>query len=1051
MAKKKKSLFEDPVINAFYNSLMGTGAGANYSYTAKEFATANRATSGGKGKKKPGSKYASVNELANQVDQERDRNAAYGGKNEKTNKRPGVLSRMLDVISRPNYAVMQGINRALVDADKNDASFWSQITSFGKGAKQGITGKKKTTGSDLLRKQYSSRMKEHPVSGATLGLFMDIFLDPTTYVGLGLASKVGRVGKVTQKSKKMKDTLKAIGVTDDDAIRTLSHAAYTEGKQTKAAARNARKAVDEAAEFASKIEGDKVFKSIMAAGGDATRARHQSQIAKGKMTLELRKLADEILDAPGYRNIALKSSSGLGQKGIEIPLSRYLVGAAAALPKGIGKFDPAKKAADKFVEKFSNSAGIFPEMQRLRLEHRSSGLARVHHRGEYLTKTFGVFSKTEREDMWADALAGNFDTGKVIKDFNGHDHDASEFIASRIRNIQHRFTDRDTLAYGIDDLALDPEDINRFSKYGGIIFKKKGDDPDWVLNSLKEAKVKDAGEALFITESAMEQALARRTMLRAFGDTWGARMGKVDDLAKKYKVKPSELPAELRPYRNWRNLQHDGWIEVTDKANKPIKELEGVLFDPETAKGMKKILGLLDDEREMQGFLRGINKMTGMWKFFVTVPNPGFHIRNSIGDMYINMMDDVTPVAYTKAGQLIHRKAMFETPGAGMLSPLMTMPHNIQMQAAKGFRPVTGRYKDKFLKLRKPITDKAGNPIDWISEAEIWAAYNRYGMRQNYTISEYGKAFDEKSLRGGLLSKVKDPLVRWSENREDYFRLAHFMDLVEKNPSKAKSLDEIFSFAAARVSETHFDYTDFTKFEKHTMSNAIPFYKWTRKSLPLQTELLFTQPGKVAVIPKMMRALSESMGYDWESWNYLNTERVVPEWMRTAGYLPGKFNALPGMSGPQQYFNIASPFGDAANQWATPVSDLSFSGISKQLSSMLNPGIKVPGEFAFNERAYTGQEVYNPNDPTSTKLKDWATYLSEQTPITRIGGKAIRQQDTTPAAAWSWLLGISMQPNTEQRQISELYRQRDNTRGRYKQTRARFLKKNNLPPSTRLQ
>lgn len=1061
MAKRKiKGPFEDPILNAFYQQTLAqasstVGPANLYNWSTASLQNAEKKARRHQlaeitGKKKAAYKYQSVKELDAQIRRERQKNKRYGGENESTSGRPGIFSRILDVISRPNYAVAEGIRAATADAAQNDASFWSQISSFGKGAVAGVTGKRKTTFSDVLRQEFPENMKKSPVAGATLGFIGDVFLDPTTYLGLGLASKVGRIGKVTFKSKAMKDTLKAIGVADDDVIKVLTHEAYTAGRQTRAAARAARKTVDEAADYAAKIEGDKVLKDWIAKGADATTARSKSQIAKGNMQVQLRKMADDILEAPGSRNIAIKVGSGLGMKGVEIPLSRFAVSAAAAPFKGLGKWDPVSRATQKFVDNFSNSARIFPELQQMRLEHRSSGLARVHARGEYLTKTFTKFKKPERESMLADALAGNFNTGRKIIDYNGTEMDAAEFIHKRLRAVQNQFAS-DMIHY---DLVLEPDDVNRFSKYAGLIFKKQGkDDKDWIINSLKESKIKDAGEALFIVESAMEQALARRTMLKAFGDTWGARAGTVADIAKKYNFRPKDLPVELRPYRNFKKLQTEGWRMVSGPTGKPVKELDGMLFDPDTAAGMERILGLLDNEREMAGMLQSINNLTGKWKFFVTVPNPGFHIRNSIGDMYVNMMDNVNPVAYTKAGQLIHNKKMFEAPGAGQASPLMMTPHESMMRSAATYKPLKGKYKQNWLKLRKPVKGTSGKPQAYLSPAELWAAYNRYGMRQNYTISEYGKAFDEKTLRGGIYQRVvKDPLVRFSEDREDYFRLAHFVHLVETNPSKATDLDSVFSFAAQRVRETHFDYTDFTKFEKQGMSNLIPFYKWTRKSLPLQTELLFTQPGRVAVIPKAMRAVSEAMGYDWESWNYLNTERVIPEWMRSTGFMPGNFAALPGLTGPQQYFNVASPFGDAANQWAAPVAAGSPQGVLKQLASQLNPAVKAPIEYVTNERLFTGAPIKPEGEyvPRGEQFKALADYLTEQTPISRIAGKAVQDEDTTPAAAWSWLLGISIQPNTEGRQLSELYRRRDNTRGRWKGTRAKYIKKHRLNENTRL-
>ena len=1064
MAKNRKAStpFEDPTIAAFYQQVLGNasttvGPAHTYNWSNQDLQKATHRAVGKPARAKQSSgqrmsamRYSSVRQLQQSVANERAKNARYGGTNEDTHKRNGLLARVLDVISRPNYGVMQGIKRAENYGRKHDASFIGNVENFGKGFWQGFSGKKKTTGSDLLRYEFPGFTKAHRKTTALAGLAMDIGLDPTTYVGFGLASKVGKIGKVTQTSNKMRDTLKAIGVTDENTIRTLSHAAYTEGKQTRAAAKAAKKTVDEAADFASKIEGDKVYKSILNSGGDVRTATAKSQIAKGNMQVQLRKMADDILNAPGYRNIALKVGSGLGQKGLEIPLSRFAVQAAAAPFKGLGHWDPAARAASKFEELFSNSAKIFPELQQMRLEHRSSGLARVHARGEFLTKTFRPFSKDQREQILTDALNGNTASGVIIKDATGAPRDAADLVLSRLRATQAQFAS--TMIH--HDLILEPEDVNRFSKYAGLTFKKANkNDQNWIINSLKNSNIKDAGEALFIVESSMEQALSRRTMLKSFADTWGARAGTIPDIAKKYGFSPKNLPPELRPFKNHKMLAAQGWRMVKNqKTGKPIKELDGILFDPDTAHGMERILNLLDDEREIAGMLRSINNLTGKWKFFVTVPNPGFHIRNSIGDMYVNLMDSVGNAAYDKAGKLITNKKQFEAPGAGQINPLMQTPHESMMSAARAFQPANpSRYRNAMIKFKTPLKDETGRSVDKLSEAEIWAAYNRYGMRQNYTISEYGRAFDEKRLMGRFSDKLKDPFVRFSENREDYFRLAHFIHLIQKNPEKTRDLDKLFAFAAQRVRETHFDYTDFTKFEKQGMSNLIPFYKWTRKSLPLQTELLFTQPGRVAYIPKAMRAVSEMMGYDWQNWNYLNTEKVIPQWMRDTGYMPGNFDALPGLKGPQQYFNVASPFGDATTQWGTPVSNASLSDTMRSASSMLNPAIKGFGEIMFNKRAFTGQQIYDPNDPSrGHKFTSIMDYLTEQTPITRIAGKAAQKEDTTPAAAWSWLLGLSIQPNTQARQMSELYRQRDNTRGRYAQTRSRYVKKHKLKPDTRL-
>lgn len=99
----------------------------------------------------------------------------------------GLLSGALNVISRPNWAMAEGVD----EATKGDHSF--NVGEFLKGFKAGISGEKKTTFGDILRDR--DILDGHGWARTAAGLGLDVALDPTTYLfGAGLYAKGGKFG-----------------------------------------------------------------------------------------------------------------------------------------------------------------------------------------------------------------------------------------------------------------------------------------------------------------------------------------------------------------------------------------------------------------------------------------------------------------------------------------------------------------------------------------------------------------------------------------------------------------------------------------------------------------------------------------------------------------------------------------------------------------------------------------------------------------------------------------------------------------------------------------
>src|SRR5262245_14070461 len=92
---------------------------------------------------------------------------------------PSIINRVFDVLSRPNYAVAEGYRRL---GKHGFGDLPAAVGDFAKGAVSGAAGKDKTTFSKVLKEE--NLLKGKP--GGIAGFALDIALDPTTYVGLGL-------------------------------------------------------------------------------------------------------------------------------------------------------------------------------------------------------------------------------------------------------------------------------------------------------------------------------------------------------------------------------------------------------------------------------------------------------------------------------------------------------------------------------------------------------------------------------------------------------------------------------------------------------------------------------------------------------------------------------------------------------------------------------------------------------------------------------------------------------------------------------------------------
>jgi hypothetical protein len=218
---------------------------------------------------------------------------------------------------------------------------------------------------------------------------------------------------------------------------------------------------------------------------------------------------------------------------------------------------------------------------------------------------------------------------------------------------------------------------------------------------------------------------------------------------------------------------------------------------------------------------------------------------------------------------------------------------------------------------------------------------------------------------GSLASKAlkvagDNPLTRLNRTvgrtLEDVDHMALFLHALDEGGKGADPLA-----AAQLVKRYLFDATNLTDVEKRLMRRVIPFYSWLRFNIPLQLHALFNDPGRYAMVPKVINEI-QAQSPDWED-------------LPTPDYFD-EINAvrLPFMrDGKPLYLNTGLPYLDL-NKVPLP-------GHAKEamrdLMSAAGPAVKgVYGLFS-NQDPYFNRPIENypgevsPDVPALDKQTDW--------------------------------------------------------------------------------
>lgn len=241
----------------------------------------------------------------------------------------------------------------------------------------------------------------------------------------------------------------------------------------------------------------------------------------------------------------------------------------------------------------------------------------------------------------------------------------------------------------------------------------------------------------------------------------------------------------------------------------------------DVAKELESVRRVFGDPKQMTKFGEVFDKVNNIWAMSATIMgvNPGFHIRNGIGNVFNAFLGGTRDV-----------KVFAE---ASAMQTRMT-------QITKAMRD-SG---DDFAAAAKKL-DIDETTMDILN-----------GARKNGVIND-GRSLDILRERGGVantptgetskLNRINpaDPNsvfnkagVKMGEHVENNARLAVYIDQINKGATP--------EIASQHVKKYLFDYGDLTRFENEIVRRGSRFYTFMRKNTALQAYTLAKYPGRIA-------------------------------------------------------------------------------------------------------------------------------------------------------------------------------------------------------------
>jgi hypothetical protein len=455
------------------------------------------------------------------------------------------------------------------------------------------------------------------------GLFFDVTLDPTTFVGVGGLTKLGQAAKLAKGAK----AISLAGKTGS-ALRKAKRfnaalkIADEMGKTTRFATTPVRQALAGQRSLATLAGRAIVPRRISAAAFDVL-----GNVSNAfKATKAGQKLTELFLGADNklLREIINDNRSLRGV------LEERGIGKAVKLEKMLNKFPhKVKEEVFRAVEKFK----IDPQsINQLRIKYGDS----VGHIAEYIRRRPKTLLRLEQ----------NVGVGtKELKD-------GYEYIA----RIMHPRTQR--LLQKMGFVKKRPSTTGQIlsPRMESMLGRKTtGLTADFVNDLAKQGRLTEIGidipfklpDGLFVTDPAYALAIRESRHAKALSN-----QKTLTDIASTLGKKRFDAPSWFRPAKLSIKKGTGVVNPLKYRDNKGV--LRDLVFDPKVSAEIEKHWTKLTDDKTMGTFLKGFDRIQNWWKVWTLGIFPAYHFRNVVGNVWNNFLAGVVnPTRYEDAARMV--------------------------------------------------------------------------------------------------------------------------------------------------------------------------------------------------------------------------------------------------------------------------------------------------------------------------------------------------------------------------------------------------------------
>lgn len=422
-------------------------------------------------------------------------------------------------------------------------------------------------------------------------------------------------------------------------------------------------------------------------------------------------------------------------------------------------------------------------------------------------------------------------------------------------------------------------------------------------------------------ENAFENLLAR--YIKSRRDT--VRASFLEDLVENYATLPGKSTYKLtETARRNRNLHPVPNQLLPQSYRKMIQQGERFYIPQEMwdiYQRFSRITSWSTSEWDTMG--RSYARVINALKKGLTIPYPGFHIKNMLGDVAMGLLDGINPNSY--------------------------------------IRWMKNWALDKMG--RSPITRIIPGHLDMTFD-EMMQLYHR-NADAGFFSTEFGtyESITAGKIPRRMTRRVADTATGIADTREMIPRLVHFAEAFTDEARALwkrgeRNLDEIKRKASDaalwRVNYYKFDYSALMPWEKGLKTLAFPFYTYLRKAMPTLLQQAYTNPRYFAAISRLMQYNDGSASDVFNEWH-------IPQWIKDIG-----FAEITDEDEPWVVTSDILPLGAMDILGSSSMQELSSNVIGN-----LNPLLQAPIEMA------TGRDVFMNRPDGSSGFE----YMMENLPM----------------------------------------------------------------------